>query len=499
MGPAIGQAIEYISQVLSQRGPQAVPYEERYKWTIREHLSELLKMFPNLTIKVSEFHTNDGRMIHLVKAEGTVPIHYQAHKYNIPIVLWLPERYPLQAPIVYVCPTSNMIIKTGHSFVDASGLARSPCIAHWLHPSSDLSSTCQEMAMLFGAEPPLYTKPPGYVAPTPGFAQEQGSSSNPYAKYNQPQQPSGVAQLQQQMQQPLPGMHQQQQRLGPQQYPNHTAAAQPDPSLAGYALWGPAYAAATAAAANAGPAAARPPDVTLAPGSSSSMGYGGLLPPQAAQPTPPPPDLKQQQIDDLTNCFQGLAARALAGRLQAGLEAFNRHAADEMDQLLEVQRNLMARDQQLQALVSSIQQERVGTEDLVAQLGRQSAALETWLNTHEWKADAVQAAADAADGGLDVSKVIVPADDLSRQALAAQAEDLAVEDCLLVLEKALLQGTFQADVYMKQVRLLCRRQFLARALGLKVAQAQKQQPRPRSAGAQTAAYALTHGDTWTHR
>lgn len=51
---------------------------------------------------------------------------------------------------------------------------------------------------------------------------------------------------------------------------------------------------------------------------------------------------------------QGLAARALAGRLQAGLEAYNRHATDEMDSLLEVQRNLMARERQLQGLVSSM-------------------------------------------------------------------------------------------------------------------------------------------------
>jgi hypothetical protein len=40
----VGQALEYLSQVLSQRGPQAVPYEEGAKWKIRDHLSELLKV-----------------------------------------------------------------------------------------------------------------------------------------------------------------------------------------------------------------------------------------------------------------------------------------------------------------------------------------------------------------------------------------------------------------------------------------------------------------------
>jgi hypothetical protein len=54
----------------------------------------------------------------------------------------------------------------------------------------------------------------------------------------------------------------------------------------------------------------------------------------------------------LAVAVQGLAARALAGRVQAGLEAYNRQAADDMDQLLDVQRQLLAREQQLQAVVS---------------------------------------------------------------------------------------------------------------------------------------------------
>jgi hypothetical protein len=40
----LGEALEYITQVLSARGPQAVPYPEATKWNIREHLSELLKV-----------------------------------------------------------------------------------------------------------------------------------------------------------------------------------------------------------------------------------------------------------------------------------------------------------------------------------------------------------------------------------------------------------------------------------------------------------------------
>jgi hypothetical protein len=44
--PPVGEALEYITQMLSARGPQAVPYPEATKWNIREHLSELLKVPP---------------------------------------------------------------------------------------------------------------------------------------------------------------------------------------------------------------------------------------------------------------------------------------------------------------------------------------------------------------------------------------------------------------------------------------------------------------------
>ena len=42
---------------------------------------------------------------------------------------------------------------------------------------------------------------------------------------------------------------------------------------------------------------------------------------------------------------------------------------------------------------------------------------------------------------------------LSRQALDAQAEDLALEDALYSLNKALQDGIISAEVYMKQVDL----------------------------------------------
>ena len=57
--------------------------------------------------------------------------HTQDVKYNIPVELWLPDRYPLEAPMAYVRPTLDMIIKPRHSFVDASGFVRSSYVVNW--------------------------------------------------------------------------------------------------------------------------------------------------------------------------------------------------------------------------------------------------------------------------------------------------------------------------------------------------------------------------------
>lgn len=102
--------------------------------------------------------------------------------------------------------------------------------------------------------------------------------------------------------------------------------------------------------------------------------------------------------------------------------------------------------------VASIQQERAGTEGLVAELGAKCKALERWLDDNEWKV--TNATQGKGSVQLDINKVVVAADDLSRQAMSAQAEDLAVEDALVVLDKALHNGKLQADTYLKQVSRL---------------------------------------------
>ncbi len=58
-----------------------------------------------------------------------------------------------------------MQIKSDHSFVDANGLVRSVYFHNWTFPTSNLNEMAHDMAIQFGSEPPLFTKPAGWIGP----------------------------------------------------------------------------------------------------------------------------------------------------------------------------------------------------------------------------------------------------------------------------------------------------------------------------------------------
>ncbi len=119
----------------------------------------------------------------------------QGVKYNIPVVIWLTDKYPQSAPLMYVTPTPNMIIKQNHSFVDPSGMVHTPCITNWLYPRSNLLDTVTEMSIIFGSETPLYSKPANYTGPAPMYQAAQPTSSYPMVNPMHPMQtsPPGAA------------------------------------------------------------------------------------------------------------------------------------------------------------------------------------------------------------------------------------------------------------------------------------------------------------------
>ncbi|GMN39905.1 hypothetical protein TIFTF001_009132 [Ficus carica] len=58
---------QFLSSILSQRGPSALPYSEDTKWLIRQHLVSLSAAFPSLEPKTASFthncRTSDGGVV----------------------------------------------------------------------------------------------------------------------------------------------------------------------------------------------------------------------------------------------------------------------------------------------------------------------------------------------------------------------------------------------------------------------------------------------------
>uniref|UniRef100_A0A8B9SFD6 Tumor susceptibility 101 n=1 Tax=Anas platyrhynchos TaxID=8839 RepID=A0A8B9SFD6_ANAPL len=108
--------------------------------------------------------------------------------YNIPICLWLLDTYPFNPPICFVKPTSSMTIKTG-KHVDANGKIYLPYLHEWKYPQSDLLELIQVMIVVFGEEPPVFSRPtvsagyPPYQAtgpPTTSYVPGMPGGITPY-------------------------------------------------------------------------------------------------------------------------------------------------------------------------------------------------------------------------------------------------------------------------------------------------------------------------------
>jgi ESCRT-I complex subunit TSG101 len=113
----------------------------------------------------------------LLSLFGTLEITYKNKNYNIPICVWLPLNYPLSAPMIYVKPTPNMLIRTS-KYVD-----------NWKQDSS-LLLFLRVLQQIFSVEPPVYSRPPNSGTSSSNstpFTQSSGTNpSYPQASSSNP-------------------------------------------------------------------------------------------------------------------------------------------------------------------------------------------------------------------------------------------------------------------------------------------------------------------------
>jgi ESCRT-I complex subunit TSG101 len=397
-------ATQYLSSLLSQRGPNALPYREDMKLHIRQHLLNLMQFFPSLRARPADFVHNDGASAHLLQAEGTVPMSFQGQTYNIPVSIWLLEPYPASPPRVFVNPTKDMVIKRSHKHVDASGMVTLPYLQGWTYPRSNLVDLARALSAVFGEDPPLYTKPPSSAN-----AQMQGKMSS------------------------LNG------RVGSEfAASSSSSSAMPSPSR---------------------PLGFPPRD---SPHRHQSPRMSSNPPPSQGSPNLA---ASNHGADDPQEVFRRNAIASLLDRLKLDIAQLQSKRESGMDSLVNTQSQLKQRKEALKQGVEQLRQEKEHLKNQLRTVLSNAELVQKWIGSQHRPKGTMDF--------VDIDDVFEPADPLSKQMLDCTSQDLALEDLLYSLDKAIQEGSIPVDVYLKQVRSLSREQFFHRAISEKIQAAQQ--------------------------
>jgi len=138
----------------------------------RQDVRDAIGHFRGLKPVSELFVFNNGAQKYLLALSGTIPVQYKGTVYNIPIVIWLLDTHPYNAPMVFVKPTPDMRIKVSRH-VDHNGKVYLPYLHDWKHGSSDLFSLIQVLIITFQEQPPVYAvlnsppQPPMHQMPQP--------------------------------------------------------------------------------------------------------------------------------------------------------------------------------------------------------------------------------------------------------------------------------------------------------------------------------------------
>jgi ESCRT-I complex subunit TSG101 len=165
----------------------------------RKDITSATNAYHALRPATEYFTFNDGTSRQLIKLNGVIPINYKGSTYNFPLDVYFVESHPYNPPMVFVRPTSTMVIKASRH-VDTNGQVYHPYISEWSHPRSETKELLKILQQLFGESPPLYTRTattpaattasqpsgnlgPGYPTTGPAIPTPYGYPNMPYSGY----------------------------------------------------------------------------------------------------------------------------------------------------------------------------------------------------------------------------------------------------------------------------------------------------------------------------
>ncbi|KAI1482983.1 UEV-domain-containing protein [Daldinia eschscholtzii] len=122
-------------------------------------VAQALSQYPSLSPRTDVHTFDNGVSALLLHLSGTIPVIFRGTTYRFPISLWIPHAYPREAPLGYVTPTENMMVRPGQH-VDPQGRIYHPYLVGWAE-FWDKSSLLDFIAILrdiFAKEPPVVSR-----------------------------------------------------------------------------------------------------------------------------------------------------------------------------------------------------------------------------------------------------------------------------------------------------------------------------------------------------
>ncbi|KAK3932066.1 Tumor susceptibility gene 101 protein [Frankliniella fusca] len=389
---------------------------------------QLCKMTGTIPVPYKVF--SNGSTKSLLNLKGTVPVPYKGTNYNIPVCIWIMDTHPNNAPLCYVKPTSDMVVKISRT-TDHSGKIYLPELHLWDPRQPDLlPNLVKAMIAAFSKEPPVYAKPREVSQQQQQANQQQSSSSN-FAPY--PTQPY----------MPVPS------GAGNPPYPpaNSVYNSVPYPPASSYPGGFPA----PYSGYNSGSGSAYPPYPT----GGTQLPYHPF-PSYPAGPMPPSSTPQNSGIDSGTGTITEEHIRAsllsaVEDKMRRSLREQSSRARDELDILRQTESELRAGKNRLDQILIRLSKEQEELDKNISMLKDKEEELS-------------KATERLSDQEVDVDEAVTTTAPLYKQILNSYAEEAALEDTIYYVGEALRRGVIDLEVFLKQVRSLSRRQFMLRAL-----------------------------------
>jgi len=132
---------------------------QTHKQRVQTELLNLGKFCPTLHPKLMSYIDNMGNESMLITLCGTIPMTCNGNTYYTPVNIFIPSQYPMKAPIAFVRPSANMIIRVDHPNVTRNGECTHQYLSRWDPTFNSLSGVVKTLSDDFSKASPLFSKP----------------------------------------------------------------------------------------------------------------------------------------------------------------------------------------------------------------------------------------------------------------------------------------------------------------------------------------------------